>query len=323
MNIEPKKIDIISPVFNKKDEIVHFIASVIKLNKNDFNIILVDDGSTDGTLDVVTTLINGHSNIFIVKKENGGVSSARNCGLRLAKSQYVWFCDPDDEVISENIDYLMARLKYNYDCYIFNYKNYFYLDGIELICSYAFLGEYKFSKIKDQFLNERVNASKKQSFLFTPWDKIYKRAKIISYFDENLTVYEDQLFNFNYFFDNEGVDIIDFISQPLYLYKTYANFSTLSQDWNSKKTEDFFYFCKTLSEKYKIDISGIVCKEANHILHYTIGFKNKITVYYLLKKKTNTKLFDIKYFRNELLSYLLISNLYYMLRKFKNILKGK
>lgn len=63
-----------------------------------YEIICVDDGSADSSKEVVRAYQKRYPNIRLVKKENGGVSSARNAGLKQAEGEYVWFVDPDDYI---------------------------------------------------------------------------------------------------------------------------------------------------------------------------------------------------------------------------------
>lgn len=93
MNVDIK-FSIIIPLFNKKDYISRTLESVLAQSYIDYEVIVVDDGSTDGSCDVVQ---NFHDErIKLVSKSNGGVSSARNYGMSLAKNNYFVFLDADD-----------------------------------------------------------------------------------------------------------------------------------------------------------------------------------------------------------------------------------
>lgn len=91
---------VIIPMYNAAAFIEKTLASIIAHNKNDIEIILVDDGSTDESADVASKYLvtRGFSSYRIITQENGGVSSARNAGLRAAKGEYIIFCDSDDEL---------------------------------------------------------------------------------------------------------------------------------------------------------------------------------------------------------------------------------
>lgn len=89
-------ISVILPVYNVKDYIEQCIESLISQTYGDIEILLVDDGSTDGTGAVCDRLAETDSRIRVFHKENGGASTARNLGLQKATGQYVMFMDPDD-----------------------------------------------------------------------------------------------------------------------------------------------------------------------------------------------------------------------------------
>lgn len=96
-------LSIIIPVYNIELYIDDCIKSCItqNINSQDYEIIIVNDGSSDDSLKVVQRYQQYNSNITIINKINGGLSSARNAGLNVAQGKYIWFIDGDD-VISNN-----------------------------------------------------------------------------------------------------------------------------------------------------------------------------------------------------------------------------
>ena len=90
------KIDIIIPVYNGEDFIGQTIKSIEENNFADINIILVDDGSIDGTESAISKLREKYDNISYYKKENAGVSSSRNFAIEKSTSPYICFLDADD-----------------------------------------------------------------------------------------------------------------------------------------------------------------------------------------------------------------------------------
>ena len=91
------QLSIVVPVYNVEQYIYRCIDSLVTQNveRDEYEIIVVDDGSKDKSADIIKQNFS-QSNIKIVTKENGGLSSARNRGLELAKGDYVWFVDSDD-----------------------------------------------------------------------------------------------------------------------------------------------------------------------------------------------------------------------------------
>jgi glycosyltransferase involved in cell wall biosynthesis len=94
------KISIIIPFFNVEKHIKKCLNSVISQNisTDDYEIILINDGSTDNTLNEINTIIKGIKNIIVYTQINTGLGGARNKGLELANGEYVWFIDSDDYI---------------------------------------------------------------------------------------------------------------------------------------------------------------------------------------------------------------------------------
>ena len=91
-----KKISVIIPVYNVEQYLERCVKSVINQTYKNIEIILVDDSSTDSSLEVCNKLAQKDSRIKVIHKENGGLSSARNVGLDVAKGKYITFIDSDD-----------------------------------------------------------------------------------------------------------------------------------------------------------------------------------------------------------------------------------
>ena len=118
-------LSVIIPLYNGRTYIKDTILSIEEANKDIlFEIIIVDDGSTDDGLSIVQAMSKQYSNIIVLTKKNGGIASAREFGLQNCKSKYVAFCDQDDRLFvgystfldkieQEQADILMAN---NYVC---------------------------------------------------------------------------------------------------------------------------------------------------------------------------------------------------------------
>ena len=95
-----KLLSIIVPIYNSEKHLQSCLDSLLNQNVNvdSYEIICVDDGSSDNSYSIVCEYSDKHSNIVKLKKENGGASSARNLGLDAAKGKYIWFVDSDDTI---------------------------------------------------------------------------------------------------------------------------------------------------------------------------------------------------------------------------------
>ena len=104
------KISVVIPVFNCATVIGDTIKSVIESGLSDFEILIVDDGSFDGTGAVCDTLATSDPRIRCIHQNNAGVSAARNRGLREAVGEYIWFVDADDSVKERSMQQVEAIL---------------------------------------------------------------------------------------------------------------------------------------------------------------------------------------------------------------------
>ena len=117
-------ISIIIPVYNGEKYIEHCVTRIEELNNDlldDFEIIIVDDGSCDNSYSISRLLSDHYDNIVVVSKPNGGIASTRNLGLSLARGKYVVFCDQDDMHVKALYSFLKEIDNSQSDFMITNY----------------------------------------------------------------------------------------------------------------------------------------------------------------------------------------------------------
>lgn len=120
------KISLILPVYNVEQYLARCLNSCICQNipNNEYEIIIVNDGSTDKSLEIATNYSNRYSFIKIVTQNNQGLSAARNTGLKLAKGKYVWFIDSDDYISSNCLSGIIQEMfTYNLDALWLKWHN--------------------------------------------------------------------------------------------------------------------------------------------------------------------------------------------------------
>lgn len=107
-----KSLSIIIPVYNVEKYIKACLESIYAqgLADDEFEVILVNDGTPDDSMEVVEDIINQHHNIVVINQSNQGVSMARNNGFAKATGEYVYFVDPDDILIDNCLSVLVAHL---------------------------------------------------------------------------------------------------------------------------------------------------------------------------------------------------------------------
>lgn len=101
-------ISIVIPLYNKQDSIQSTLESVLNQTYTNYEIVLVDDGSTDNSLEIAKNILQTKSEVKIVSQKNSGVSAARNTGIRNSKYDYIAFLDADD---LWKINYLEEQVK--------------------------------------------------------------------------------------------------------------------------------------------------------------------------------------------------------------------
>lgn len=111
----PPSISLIVPIYNAAPFIKDCLDDIKKQSNTDFEVILIDDGSTDETWRIIQEQIQGNNQFIAFHKENGGVSSARNYGLEVAKGDYICWMDIDDRITENYISDLYSNLTENPD----------------------------------------------------------------------------------------------------------------------------------------------------------------------------------------------------------------
>ena len=106
-----KLVSIIVPVYNVDKYLERCVNSIIQQSYRNLEIILVDDGSTDNSGTICDTYKEKDDRIIVIHKENGGLSDARNAGIKIFTGEYVTFIDSDDYVSLDMISYMMLVLE--------------------------------------------------------------------------------------------------------------------------------------------------------------------------------------------------------------------
>ncbi len=118
------KLSIIMPVYNVEDYLCKCIDSVLNQDYEDYEVILVDDGSPDECPKICDSYAKKHDNIRVVHRENGGLSAARNSGIEVAIGEYILFVDSDDYIEPNVLGTLMEQVeREQLDVLRFDYQN--------------------------------------------------------------------------------------------------------------------------------------------------------------------------------------------------------
>lgn len=104
------EISIIVPVYNVENYLKKCVESILSQTFTDFELLLVDDGSTDSSGEMCDELKRLDERIKVIHKENGGLSSARNAGIDVAKGKYLTFVDSDDYIDTHMLEVLYKNM---------------------------------------------------------------------------------------------------------------------------------------------------------------------------------------------------------------------
>lgn len=173
-------VSIIVPIYKVEEYLDECIESIINQTYSNIEIILVDDGSPDRCPQLCDEWAKKDNRIKVIHKENGGVSSARNAGINLAKGDWIWFVDSDDSVEKDALADIINYTADN-DLVIFD------------------------SKLNEQYIKDENFFSKyyfRYAFGFEPWNKLYRKSIIEDHglrFDLKEKIGEDLLFNIMYY----------------------------------------------------------------------------------------------------------------------------
>ena len=200
------KLSIIVPVYNCKEYLDECLMSIYEQMDSECELIAVDDGSADGTTDMLDSYKN-KDNIRIIYCEHRGASHARNAGLDNAKGEYVTFLDCDDTYYDGFLSKSLPLIDEKYDLYLFGFIRRFY-NGDSAIQS---LDNHKYNDVSS-FADDYIRRGK--MLFYSACNKFYRRDIIERCgirFDESYAFGEDRLFNFRYIRQIDNVYTSDLI----------------------------------------------------------------------------------------------------------------
>ena len=209
-------ISVIVPAYNCVNSLAYCVHSIRQQTFSDWELILVDDGSTDGSNKLCDKFAAEDDRIRVIHKPNGGVSSARNAGIAAVSREYITFCDSDDYLEPDYLEMLLQAARSNPEC------------GHIWCCFQTVTGYQKENATPKFTSSESTLYYMMQDYMTLhemwldsgPCNKLYrtdviKGLKIL--FPEDLSLGEDLLFNLAYI-DASSNSRIAVVCKPLYNY---------------------------------------------------------------------------------------------------------
>ncbi len=313
-----KLVDIIIPVYNKSIFLNDLCVRLQKLPSSSYNIIFIDDGSTDDSALIINHLTKDLKNFYLFQKKNGGVSSARNYGINKSISKYIWFVDPDD-LIDEDLREINDNFIFEIDAdvIIFNYTLHNIRDSAHIKFNFKERGFYE-----NIYFSEKYDALKsKEKNMNIIWNKWYKRKFIENIeFNENIHLGEDRLFNIEVFF-KRGKTF--FLNKKIYDYYLYES-DTLSTSLTLKKI-NYIYQVNHINLKV-MNFDRVLCK--NHIIEQIkikakLNDKKLIQFYIMEHRILKKKILPFLNFNEIIIVFFISINLYFVLLYVVNLFKKR
>lgn len=296
------KVSIVVPIYNVQEYLGRCLDSLLNQTLSEIEILAINDGSTDSSGRILREYADKDTRIKVVEKQNGGVSSARNYGIKLSSGDYIGFVDPDDWVdsfmykelystaVAEDADIVMCTYTREYGTHSkvknFNFPSRlsFNKDEINKKVLRRLVGP----------LDEELTSPEMLDAWGTVWSKLY-RADIIK--DNNILftdlseigTNEDSLFNMEIFYYARS---FIFLNSPYYHYwKLNSNAVTegfkpdlLNQWFNLYEKINKFIENKNLEHDYFKALNNRICMNTLGLGLNTIGHDNKSSLFLKYKK---------------------------------------
>lgn len=263
-------ISVIVPMYNVANYIGECIESLKKQTFSHFECLLIDDGSTDGTLKITKQLINDDQRFQIKTQKNGGPAKARNTGLVDIQGDFILFVDSDDKLAENGMELLFNKAKEEDT-------------GIVLGKTLRF-NESKVwgvpSHIKHELtIGDKKNIGRNPELFYAmgPAAKLFRKDIIDSLlFDERKQFAEDQLFVFSAYLKAQEITVID---EVIYYYRVRENEESLTQKYRNNPVENLQTLLELMDEaheKVEPELNEIIVAFYNRLfeIELRVLFKN-------------------------------------------------
>lgn len=216
---EQIETSVIIPVFNGEKYISKSIESILNQTYKHFELIVVDDGSTDNTKNIILNYAKQDNRIKYIHKHNGGVSSARNVGLNSSCGEFIGFLDADDDMISDALEFMVKTIKdENADLFI---GRTYIKDSKGAEKKFGLLTDCDADAKKPLSVLKLANAG----ILSDVYDKLFRKKLLFDVrFDESISFGEDRLFVVDYL---KNCGKIVFRDKHIINYNVFANPNSL------------------------------------------------------------------------------------------------
>ena len=239
------RFSIILPIYNVEKYLKECVDSILKQTFLDYEIILVDDGSTDGSHELCDKLAETYDFIRVIHKANGGAADSRNVGLKSAIGDYIIFIDSDDFILSEHfLEDVNNSFSENVDMVLYKYSKFF--DDTKNLAECNF--SYESAKLKENYADKIYELVKADAFFGMAWIRAIRKDILLDnqiLFETGLTG-EDMDWNYELMLNVSNIELLDNI------YIAYRQRSgSVTASYKIKNLEDFIHIVEVWSEKLR------------------------------------------------------------------------
>ena len=297
--MNPIAISVVIPVFNTECYLSTCLDSVLNQTLENIEVICIDDGSTDNSLEILKKYQKKDNRVKIISKDNEGQGVARNIGISEAIGEYIAFVDSDDFIKKTMLEKLYNSCKNNnLDLVMCKVASFDELSN-EINDSLWYYSLGVFNDFEKRVFSHKDTLEFTCEISVTPYNKLYKTSLIKKYdinFAENL-IFEDEVFFYDVYLKAKKVSIVD---ETLYYYRINRAESTVGKTAN-KDYSDIVPIFKLIIEKFK---------ETNTWDDYKISVSNRFIHLMLWRYSQTSKKFRKNFFYSlkELLVELLLDN---------------
>lgn len=259
---------IIIPFYNSQTTLGRCLDSISQQSYRSFEVLMIDDGSSDNSAEIAEAFAKKDYRFVLIQQSNGGPSSARNCGLDLARGEIIAFVDSDDYVVSDYLQQLYVAFCADNAQVVF-----FGVNQIDPITNKVFTRN--ISKLPSNAVEQIITLTKADLFGYT-WIKAISRELIGSCrFDEALNLFEDEVFTCQIM---QKQPVISLIEKPLY------NQIVQTGSLSRRTHVDYYIKCESAYLAWKNLLNSMQVAYCP-VLHQKADHMTNMCKYYYLEKK--------------------------------------
>ena len=241
-------LSFILPIYNVEQYLEECVDSILTRMTDDCEIILVDDGTKDSSGTICDRYAEKDSRIRVIHKENGGLSSARNAGLAMARGTYIAFVDSDDKIYSDSVPKILDWIRSGGTDMCFLEADKFFPDGTRYGLGECIDGEQLRSRSREEAITYLASRPK---YPGSAWAKLYRREFLL---ENDLHFPYDRRYSEDLGFIRDCILTardFDALNMPFYQYRKNRQ-GSITSNITSKNFKDLLLFVSESDEKLDV-----------------------------------------------------------------------